>query len=217
MFKHLFIFAVHLILIKTIMKKIIPSLGLVALLIVSVSFIKPAKKEVYKIDSQKSSIEWLAKKVTGQHGGTIKLASGQLETNGKALKSGSFSIDMNTIVCTDLQGEYNGKLIGHLRSEDFFSVEKNPISKFVITKVTAAGTDRANITGNLTIKGITQAITFPASVKKQGDAIVAVAKNVKVDRTKYDIRYGSKSFFASIGDKAIDDEFELSINLVATK
>lgn len=199
------------------MKKIISSLGLIALLIVSVSFIKPAKKEVYKIDSQKSSIEWLAKKVTGQHVGTIKLASGQLETNGKALKSGSFLIDMNTIVCTDLQGEYNGKLIGHLRSEDFFSVEKNPISKFVITKVTAAGTDRANITGNLTIKGITQAITFPASVKKQGDAMVAVAKNVKVDRTKYDIRYGSKSFFASIGDKAIDDEFELSINLVATK
>jgi polyisoprenoid-binding protein YceI len=199
------------------MKKIISSLGLVALLIISVSFIKPAKKEVYKIDSQKSSIEWLAKKVTGQHVGTIKLASGQLETNGKALKSGSFLIDMNTIVCTDLQGEYNGKLIGHLRSDDFFSVEKNPISKFVITKVTAAGTDRANITGNLTIKGITQAITFPASVKKQGDAMVAVAKNVKVDRTKYDIRYGSKSFFASIGDKAIDDEFELSINLVATK
>ena len=199
------------------MKKIISSLGLVALLIISVSFIKPAKKEVYKIDSQKSSIEWLAKKVTGQHVGTIKLASGQLETNGKALKSGSFLIDMNTIVCTDLQGEYNGKLIGHLRSDDFFSVEKNPISKFVITKVTAAGTDRANITGNLTIKGITQAITFPASVKKQGNAMVAVAKNVKVDRTKYDIRYGSKSFFASIGDKAIDDEFELSINLVATK
>jgi polyisoprenoid-binding protein YceI len=199
------------------MKKIISSLGLLTLVIITMSFIKPAKKDVYKIDNQKSSIEWLAKKVTGQHNGTIKLSSGQLEAKGGALKSGNFLIDMNTIVCTDLQGEYNGKLIGHLRSDDFFSVEKNPVSKFDITKVTAAGKDRVNIIGNLTIKGITQAITFPASVKKQGDAIVAVAKNIKVDRTKYDIRYGSKSFFASIGDKAIDDEFELSINLVATK
>ena len=199
------------------MKKIISSLGLLALIIITTSFVKPAKKEVYKIDIEKSSIEWLAKKVTGQHVGTIKLSSGQLEANGNALKSGSFLIDMNTIVCTDLQGEYNGKLIGHLRSEDFFSVEKNPVSKFDITKITAAGADRVNITGNLTIKGITQPITFPASVKKQDNAIVAVAKNVKVDRTKYDIRYGSKSFFASIGDKAIDNEFELSINLVATK
>lgn len=199
------------------MKKIISSLGLLALIIITTSFVKPAKKEVYKIDIEKSSIEWLAKKVTGQHVGTIKLSSGQLEANGNALKSGSFLIDMNTIVCTDLQGEYNGKLIGHLRSEDFFSVEKNPVSKFDITKITAAGADRVNITGNLTIKGITQPITFPVSVKKQDNAIVAVAKNVKVDRTKYDIRYGSKSFFASIGDKAIDNEFELSINLVATK
>ncbi|MBC7746306.1 MAG: YceI family protein [Flavobacterium sp.] len=199
------------------MKKIISSLGLLTLIIITMSFVKPAKKEVYKIDIEKSSIEWLAKKVTGQHVGTIKLSSGQLEANGNALKNGSFLIDMNTIVCTDLQGEYNGKLIGHLRSEDFFSVEKNPVSKFDITKVTAAGADRVNITGNLTIKGITQPITFPASVKKQDNAIVAVAKNVKVDRTKYDIRYGSKSFFASIGDKAIDNEFELSINLVATK
>lgn len=219
MFKHLFLIYVHLNQIKknTIMKKIIFSLGLLTVVIITMSFVKPAKKEVYKIDNQKSSIEWLAKKVTGQHTGTIKLSSGQLEANGNALKSGSFSIDMNTIVCSDLQGEYNQKLIGHLRSDDFFSVEKNPVSKFDITKVTAAGTDRVNITGNLTIKGITQPITFPASVKKQDNAIVAVAKNVKVDRTKYDIRYGSKSFFASIGDKAIDDEFELSINLVATK
>ena len=109
------------------------------------------------------------------------------------------------------------KLTGHLKTEDFFSVEKNPTSKFEITKVTAAGTDRINVTGNLTIKGITEAITFPATVKKEGNSLVAVAKNVMVNRAKYDIRYGSKSFFNDIGNKAIDDEFELSINLVAKK
>ena len=111
----------------------------------------------------------------------------------------------------------NDKLTGHLKTADFFSVEKYPASKFEITKVTSAGADRVNVTGNLTIKGVTESLSFPASVKKQGDAVVAVATGVKVNRTKYDIRYGSKSFFNDIGDKAIDDEFELTINLVATK
>ncbi len=199
------------------MKKSISILGLATSVILFMAFTKPVKKEVFKIDTEKSSIEWIAKKVTGKHNGTIKIASGELLLNNKALKSGSFLIDMNSIVVSDLTGEYNQKLLTHLRSEDFFSVEKNATSKFEITKITAAGKDRMDITGNLTIKGITQSITFPASIKLQGDAIVAVAKGVKVDRTKYDIRYGSKSFFASIGDKAIDDEFELAINLVAKK
>lgn len=199
------------------MKKSISILGLATSVILFMAFTKPVKKEVFKIDTEKSSIDWVAKKVTGKHNGTIKIASGELVLNNKALKSGSFLIDMNSIVVSDLTGEYNQKLITHLRSDDFFSVEKNAVSKFEITKIKAAGKDRMNITGNLTIKGITQPITFPASIKMDGKAIVAVAKGVKVDRTKYDIRYGSKTFFGSIGDKAIDDEFELAINLVATK
>ncbi len=199
------------------MKKLISTFSLITGMVLFMAFTKPVKDETFTVDTQHSSIEWLAKKVTGQHNGTIKLASGQLVVNGDAIKNGAFSIDMNSIACSDLQGDYNQKLIGHLKSDDFFSVEKNPTSKFEITKITSAGADRVNITGNLTIKGITQPLTFPATVKKQGDAIVAVAKGVKVDRTKYDIKYGSKSFFASIGDKAIEDEFELAINLVAKK
>ncbi len=199
------------------MKKLIPTFSLITGMVLLMAFTKPVKNETFTIDAGRSSIEWIGKKVTGQHNGTIKLASGQLLMSGNAVKGGAFTIDMNSIACSDLEGEYGQKLVGHLKADDFFSVEKNPTSKFEITKVTSKGANRVTITGNLTIKGITQPLTFPATVKKQGDALVAVAKGVKVNRTKYDIKYGSKSFFASIGDKAIDDEFELAINLVAKK
>ncbi len=177
---------------------------------------KPAD-EVYKVDVTKSKIEWIGKKVAGEHKGMVNISGGTLTTSGKALKGGKFDIDMNSIIVTDLKGESNGKLLGHLKSDDFFSVAKSPISKFEITKVTASGADNVVITGNLTIKGITNEVTFPASVKQQKGVIVAVANGVKVNRTKFDIKYGSKSFFEGIADKAIDDDFELNINLVAKK
>ncbi len=193
------------------MKKLITTLSLSASLVLFMAFNKPVKTEVYKVDTERSSIDWIGRKVTGKHDGKIKISSGEVLVNGNAVKGGSFVMDMSSITSD------SERLTGHLKTDDFFSVEKNPTSKFVITKVTAAGTDRVNITGDLTIKGITQPVTFPASVKKQDNTIVAVAKNVMVNRTKYDVRYGSKSFFNDIGDKAIDDEFELSINLVAKK
>jgi polyisoprenoid-binding protein YceI len=133
------------------------------------------------------------------------------------LKSGAFTIDMKSMSITDLKGSSAQNLLGHLRGEDFFAIEKHPASTFVITKVSQSSPDKANITGNLTIKGITNTISFPANLKKQKNGLTAFAKDVKVDRTKYDIRYRSKSFFGDIGDKAIDDEFSLNINLVCKK
>ena len=181
------------------------------------SFTGATDDETFTVDTKRSSIQWLAKKVTGQHNGTIKLASGQLTVNNQAIKDGTFTLEMASIACSDLEGESNKKIIAHLKSDDFFSVEKNPTSKFQITKIALAGIDRVNISGNLTIKNITKPLTFTAAIKQQGNELTATAKNVKVDRTKYDIKYGSKSFFSSIGDKAIDNEFELTIKLVATK
>ncbi len=178
---------------------------------------KSFKTSTYTVDTDKSAITWIGRKVTGEHNGTIKLASGLLVATDNNLKSGNFKLDMNTITCADLSGEYADKLLGHLKSEDFFSVEKNPYSTFTITKISKVVSNTANITGDLTIKGIKNSITFPATINFSGNTIVAEAKKVLVDRTKYDIRYGSKSFFDKIGDKAIDDEFELSIKLVATK
>lgn len=172
---------------------------------------------VYKIDASKSKIEWVGRKVTGAHSGIVKLASGSLSTDGKKVNGGNFVIDMTSLTCTDLDASNGAKLVGHLKADDFFSVDKNPTSKFVITKVSSIAADKVNITGDLTIKGITNSIVFPASIKQKGNVLVAVANGVKVDRTKFDIKYGSKSFIAGIGNKAIDDDFELNISLVATK
>jgi len=173
------------------------------------------KAEAYKVDVNKSTVAWTAKKVTGQHNGVVTLSSGNLNVSGDQITGGNFVVDMNSIACLDLQGEWKDKLIGHLKSDDFFSVANNPTSKLEISKVRYEG-DRAIIDGTLMIKGIAKPISFPASVSKKGNVMVAVA-TVKIDRTKYDIKYGSKSFFESIGDKAIDDEFELQVNLVAVK
>ncbi len=197
------------------MKKILSS-ALLASTVLFLAFTN-SKTETYKVDTEKSSIEWIGRKVTGQHNGTIKVAGGELVVNGTAVKGGFVTIDMNSIAVSDLKGEMNGKLVGHLKSDEFFGTEKNPVSKFVIKKVTPGGNDRVNVTGDLTIKGITKSLTFPASVKKDGNVVVAVAKGVKVNRAQYDVRYGSKTFFADIADKAIDDDFELAFNLVAKK
>lgn len=195
------------------MKKIV-----LALMVISGLFMafKPAA-DIYTVDLTKSKIVWVGRKVTGQHTGELKIVSGSLTANGKALKGGNFVMDMKSMTCTDLDASNGGKLLGHLKSDDFFSVEKNPTSMFEITKITAAGANKVNIAGKLTIKGISSEISFPASVVQKSGVIVAVANSVKVDRTKYDIKYRSKSFIAGIGDKAIDDEFELNINLVAKK
>ncbi len=196
------------------MKKI--TLSLLAIAIASTTFAaNPKKAESYKVEASKSKVEWLAKKVTGQHNGVVTLSSGTLAVADGSITGGSFTINMTSIECLDLQGEWKDKLVGHLKSDDFFSVEKNPTSKFDITNVTKKD-EETIITGNLTIKGITHTISFPASISQKGKVIVAIAK-IKIDRTKFDIKYGSKSFIEGIGDKAIDDEFELQVNLVAMK
>ena len=192
------------------MKKTSTTLSLIASMFFMTAF-NPIKDDIYTVDVERSTIEWSAKKVGGGHTGTVKIADGNLIYTGKALKSGSFQMNMSSITSD------NARVTNHLKSDDFFSTEKNPMSKFEITKVTSAGADRVNITGNLSIKGFTHPVTFPATVKQQKDVLVAVASGIRVDRTKYDIKFRSKTFFGDIGDKAIDDEFELSINLTAKK
>jgi polyisoprenoid-binding protein YceI len=196
------------------MKKI--ALSLIAFAIAGASFASgPKKAETFKVESSKSKVAWLAKKVTGQHNGTVSLNNGTLTVSNGMVTGGTIEINMTSIECLDLQGEWKDKLVGHLKSDDFFSVSKNPVSKFEITNVAKKG-EETIVTGNLTIKGITQTISFPASISVKGSAVVAIA-TIKIDRTKFDIKYGSKSFIEGIGDKAIDDEFELQINLVALK
>jgi len=189
----------------------------VAIVAVALVAFKPVAPVTFKVDTEKSKIEWTGKKVTGQHMGTIKIASGEIAVNGKTPSSGKFTIDMNSMENTDLDADSKPKLMGHLKSDDFFGVAKYPTATFVATKITPAGANKVNVTGNLTLKGKTAPVTFPATYTLAGKTLTVVAPEVKVDRTVYDIRYGSKSFFESIGDKAIDNEFLLNITLVATK
>ena len=178
--------------------------------------VKPAPA-TYKVDTQKSVMNWNGKKVTGEHSGTVELQGGNMTVDNGKLTGGQFVFDMNSIKCTDLtDAGYNAKFIGHMKSDDFFSTTKHPTSTFTITKVTPKTGNTVDITGNMTIKGITNAVTFPATVKMNGSMVEADGK-ATLDRTKYDIRYGSKSFFESIGDKAIYDDFTVEMKLVAKK
>jgi polyisoprenoid-binding protein YceI len=155
-----------------------------------------------------SKVIWKGYKVTGAHEGTISLKSGLLNFNNDKLVGGEFVMNMQTIEVTDLTGEYKGKLEGHLKSDDFFSVEKHSTATLVITKVDANGKNAYKVTGDLTIKGIKKAITFDLSV--YGNKANAT---LKIDRTKYDVKYGSTSFFDNLKDKAIYDEFDLVADL----
>ena len=176
--------------------------------------------DTYKIDVSASKVQWFAEKVTGKHNGTITLSGGTIFNDHGQLK-GKVDMDMTTIVVTDLTGDKKGKLEGHLKSEDFFSIQKFPSSNFEITSVApkegvVAGEPNFIVMGKMTIKGITNEISFPALIKFEGTKMMTKA-DVKIDRSKFDIRYGSKTFFDDIGDKAIYDEFVLKLDIVASK
>lgn len=196
------------------MKSKLTSLVLLLIVVASSAFVAPVfKADPYKVDAEKSSIAWLGKKLTGSHNGSIALKSGSLIFNGKTLTGGDFVIDMTTIKDADK----SENLEKHLKADDFFGTDKFATSTFVIKKVTGNGSN-INVTGNLTIKGITNSITFPATLAWNADgSVTATASKVIVDRTKFGIKYKSKSIFPDVGDKMINDEFELAIKLVAKK
>ena len=160
------------------------------------------------INVKSSTIEWKGEKVVGSHEGTISLKSAGLIYEGKKLTGGSFVIDMTSITCTDLTGEYKSNLEGHLKSDDFFSISNYPTANLVITKVSKPTKDNYNISAKLTIKGITQNIDFVAKVNGK-----TLSTTLAIDRTKFNIKYGSGSFFDSLGDNMIYDDFELKVKL----
>lgn len=174
--------------------------------------------EPYALQPQLSTLGWLAKKVTGQHNGSIQFQSGQMLVKGSQIVGGTFVVDMASVKVEDLTGGPNEKLVGHLKSDDFFAVEKHPTATFVITSVQPlkgnANGNNATITGNLTIKGTTNPLSFPAKIGVK-NGVAAASGTATIDRTKYDIRYRSTSFFESLGDKAIDDTFTLTFNAIA--
>ncbi len=182
----------------------IKNLVLVAIIALTSSITFAQKKS---INVSNSGIEWVGKKITGQHSGTLQFSRGYITLNGDQITGGSFTVNMNSVAVTDLEGKGKTNLEGHLKSDDFFGVAKYKTATLIIKKAKKVGSIY-KISGDLTIKGKTSSISFEATLKGNN-----FTSSLKVDRTKYGIRYGSGSFFENLGDKAIDNEFELKVNI----
>jgi polyisoprenoid-binding protein YceI len=168
-----------------------------------------ASAQTKKVDAAKSKITWVGKKVTGEHNGTVNLKEGALVFKSNKLTGGTFTVDMNSIAASDLEaGKGKEKLEGHLKSDDFFGTEKFPTATLVFKTIKDKGNDVYAVTADLTIKGKTNPVTFDITAKG-GTATT----KFNVNRTKYDIKYGSGSFFDNLGDKAINDDFEVSATI----
>jgi polyisoprenoid-binding protein YceI len=189
-----------------------------------------AYDKVYQVALDGSLIDWEGYKPTGKHHGTINISSGALNVKDGNLVGGEFVIDMNSIVNLDLEdADYNAKLVGHLKSADFFEVETFPTAKFVITEVKPVdiaqiNLEKANgkvvpthtITGNLTIKAITKSISFNAMVDANGDNFEALTNQFFIDRSEWAVKYGSRKFFDNLKDKFINDQMGIGIRLIST-
>lgn len=174
------------------------------------------------VDAAKSTIHWKGFKPGGSHHGTLGLKSGELSLDGSTLKSGSFVLDMNAIVNEDLTDDkMKEQLVGHLKSADFFDVEKYPEGSFTITSVeevskTSTSAD-IKISGNLELKGVSKNISFDAKVVVDGDTFTATTPVFTIDRIQWGVNYGSKNIFKDLKDKFINDEMEINMVIVAKK
>ncbi len=176
----------------------------------------PSVATTYTVDTTASSVAWIGKKVTGQHNGHLKIKSGNLVFAGDVLTGGEILVDMNSLTVEDITDtEASVKFVGHVKSDDFFATEKFPEAKILI-KSSKKTTKGLEVKGDLTIKGITLPVNFLAQVKNAGNKAEGKATLI-IDRTKYDLKYGSGKFFEGLGDKMIHDEFTLSVNIIATK
>lgn len=181
--------------------------------------VEVAQSKIVQINTHQSGLEWLGKKILGQHSGTLRLKSGQVKLEDGKPVSGKFEVDMQSIVVSDIKDpKDNQKLTGHLKSEDFFGASLFPVTIVELTKFepianAQAGQPNYNVTGNVSIKGISQPITFPATIDLSEGTATAKAV-VTLDRTKFNVRYGSNKFFDNLGDKVISDNFDVTVNLV---
>lgn len=166
-------------------------------------------KVTFNVDNKESKVYWKGKKVTGEHTGYVLIDNGRVYVSNNGVTSADIKLDMTSIEVTDLEGEWKEKLVGHLKNDDFFSVDKHPSASF---KITSFSNDK--VVGDLTIKGITNEVSFPAEVKIDGNVLTA-SGIASIDRTKWNIKYGSGKFFSNLGDNMINDQFEINFELKA--
>jgi polyisoprenoid-binding protein YceI len=188
------------------------ALTLIMLLIIILPSI--AQKKLFA-DNAATQINWKGSKIVGNsHTGTVDLQSGWLSVEGKTITGGEFVVDMTSIRDSDLKDEgMRAKLEGHLKSDDFFGVEKFPVSRLIITGGGKFSGGKASVRGDLTIKEATHPVEFTVSESGNGDRRTYTA-SITFDRSLYNVRYGSGRFFSNLGNNAINDEIELEVTLV---
>lgn len=185
---------------------------------VCVATLTLAQSLIYQVDVDKSKLDWEGHRFFGgMHTGNIDLHQGSLNVSDGKLSSGVFQIDMNSMVVTDIEGEPAERLAAHLKTDDFFDSEKHPYATFRLKHIDYAGDKLAAIVGDISIRGITQQISFPAEITIEGDQLRAVARGIRVDRTVHDSQYGSINFFRDLGRKIVHNEFILNVEIFATK
>ena len=166
--------------------------------------------QTFKIVSTQSNIDWVGRKVTGAHNGTVAIKEGEIVLKDGKLTGGNFVIDTTSIKILDVTDPAtNAQFFGHLASDDFFSTEKYPEATLVIFSVSGN-----HVEGNLTIKGITHPVGFDVIVNVKGDQLTAAGKLV-IDRTKYEMKFRSGNFFKDLGDTLIYNDFELNVSVTA--
>lgn len=166
----------------------------------------------FRADTGNSILHWTGSKVVGKHYGKISLKEGQFTISDNKIVKGTFTIDMTSMTNEDLSGGMKDKLLDHLKSDDFFSTSKYALSTLEITGSEPFSDNEAVVNGKLTIKDISHPVTF--RVKRDGKTFTS---NVTVDRTLYNIRYGSGKFFQNLGDNMISDNFELEVTIKAVQ
>lgn len=177
-----------------------------------------AEIQKFMINSQQSNIKWSAQKVlirTNDHYGKVNIKSGELEVVDGKLIGGELVVDMTTITSDDLKGNLKEQLEKHLKSEDFFAIEKYPEAKLTVIKATEDESQNIyQVVAEMTIKDKTVQVEFPAEIEEK-DNQLKIQAELKIDRTKWGIRYGSGKFFDNLGNNIIDDMIRLKIELIA--
>ena len=178
--------------------------------------------EDYSVSTDNSVVNWKGEKPTGTHMGTVNISEGTVMVKDGMVEAGKFVIDMNSLVSTDLEGDMKQNLEAHLKGTvegkegDFFNVNKYPTATFELTGVSEKE-GKTMVEGNLTIKEKTNNISFPATITSEGNMVKITSETFAIDRTKWDVNYGSKSVFDNLGDKFINDEIELEFTIVANQ
>jgi polyisoprenoid-binding protein YceI len=185
-------------------------LGVAALI-----FSTAVSAQTFQVDPTHSSVQWKGAKVIGDsHTGNIAIKSGEIAYGKEGPTSAVIVVDMSTITNTDLKdAEYNKKLVGHLKSDDFFSVDKHPEAKLTIKKFTKTGKEDFKLEGDLSIKGIVKPVSLTAKVQQEKQDITKIVADLEFDRTEFDVRYGSGKFFQGLGDKVIADKIQVKVEL----